>query len=424
MDKENQSPEEPKNEKLSLQKVSSPSSRRLFKREKDPFPPRRSKTQWVIFIISKIALVLALLYLVEQFCSVHPVSWVTEHNTLLMNVCRSCVWGTYVAFGVVIAVIIIDRWIKHDIIVHTARIEDFSEVEALLVEARTVQRTSCGPMADQEYFDRKKKELQDEMRRLTDEIGKQGWTEYQVLSLNQMLVEFLEADELIARAQSSLEDLEDYADNKAYGGYDRKQYDKWKNRISEAIEKLDQAVDESKRNAAIEMLQARLETLLEHIANYNAKWSEGTAIISAIRRCGILEIFLLFPMGLLPILHPSTLNSDGSVLGPLNWGILGTIGAIIAVLLSLRKSDYVEVGNTEGKREFWRAFGGTGLGFAAGILTYSMFAGGLFTAGSIVPALQSSLLLDVGLSTVWALASGYCFENVFDRMVSTTLGGS
>ncbi len=406
-------------------KPSSGDNKKRSKRCEEPFPPKLSRLRrFFLFCICYPALLLASLYIVEQFCSIHTVSWVVARIELLKEVCRPCVWATYIAFGVMIAVLIIDRMMQHNLIIHNARREDISEVEALFVEAQTVELQSNGPMANHDYFSQKKDELLEEVKRLKDEVGNRGWTEYQVLSLNQMVVEFLEADELIARAQSSLEDLEDYAENKDYGGYDRKQYDNWKNRINEAIEELDKADNESKRNAAIKMLQARLETLLEHVASYNAKWSEGTAILSGIRKCAILTIFLLFPMSLLPTLHPAGVGAEGGALSFLNWGLLGIIGAIIAVLLSLRKSDYVEVGNTEGKKEFWRAFGGTVLGFAAGILAYWMFAGGLFTEGSVVPTLGSSQLRDIGLSIVWAVASGFCFEKVFDRMISTTLGGS
>lgn len=377
-------------------------------------------TLWIAYI----ALIISLVYLSEQFCLRHTLSWFTERNVFLKQILRPCVWGTYIAFGFVLAAFIVDRLIRHELIVHKARLEDISEVEALFVEARNVEPTRNGPMENSEYFSKKKAELLAEVDRLK-EVGNRGWSEYQVLALNQMLIEFLEKEELIARAQSSLEDLEDYATDKAYGGYDLRQYDKWKARIDDAIKKLEEGRGKSDdQYAALVKLQAKVETLLEHVASYNANWSKGSAILRGIRRCGVVALFLLFPMSLLPFLHPVNVTDSDQALGCLNWGLLGVIGAITAVLLNLSKSDYVEVGNTEGKKELWRAFGGTGLGFVAGILAYWTIAGGLFTGGSAVPELGASSLRDIGLSVLWAVAAGYCFENVLDRTLSMTPGAN
>ena len=61
---------------------------------------------------------------------------------------------------------------------------------------------------------------------------------------------------------------------------------------------------------------------------------------------------MIFLIRMLPLFHPATANDDNAkVLSVINWGIFGVIGAVTAVLLSLRKSDYVEVGNTEGRKE-------------------------------------------------------------------------
>ncbi len=156
--------------------------------------------------------------------------------------------------------------------------------------------------------------------------------------------------------------------------------------------------------------------LLEHIASYNLSWAEGSAIVRGIIRCGVFAIFPLVAMGLLPILHP---EGNGN-LGVLNWGLLGVSGSLTAVLLSLRKSDLVEVGNTEGKKELWRAVLSTALGLMAGILFYSMIAGGIFS-GTALPAITSEQmeLKDTALSIFWAIAAGYSFEWVLDCVRSS-----
>jgi hypothetical protein len=376
----------------------------------EPFPPELSKLRkFILYAFGYPVFALASWFILDQLC----------FGTL-----PSCICSTYIGFGVVIAILVVDRYLHHKLIVHEARREDVSEVEALFVEARTVEPTETGKMSEQEHFNRKRNELLAEVNRL-EAISNRGWTEYQILSLNQMLIEFLNGDKLVACAQSWLEDLEDYAVDTAYGGYDQKQYDQWKQRIEEAVEKIDDAADKaSKREVAKKMLEARLQTLLEHVASYKANWSEGSAILCGIRICSVLALPLLLFMALLPRIHPSVVENADKLLGFLNWGVLGGVGAIAAVLLNLRKADYVEVGNTEGRKELWRTVPGVALGILAGVLAYWMIAGGLISEGSVVPNLKSTCLEDVGISILWAVASGFCFEKVFDRMLTTTVGGT
>ena len=91
------------------------------------------------------------------------------------------------------------------------------------------------------------------------------------------------------------------------------------------------------------------------------------------------------------------------------------------MLLSLRKCDVVEVGNTEGRKELWRAMLGGILGFVAGVLIYSVIWGGLLP-DQIVPKFLARDLKDIGLSILWAVGSGFSFERVFVRMRDTLEG--
>ena len=124
-------------------------------------------------------------------------------------------------------------------------------------------------------------------------------------------------------------------------------------------------------------------------------------------------------MGLVPVIHPS----DTGPLGVINWAMLGVTGALAGWLRSLHQSDEVEVGNTEGKREIWRAVSGTALGFVAGALTYGIIAGDLIN-GVAVPStgVTQLALKDVGLTIVWGVAAGFSFERVFDRVGTATEG--
>ncbi len=389
--------------------------------------PKLSKKEWVAVIIGCIFLVSALLYVVEQFCSIHiltwlPDSWLAGCRPFLQRIFSPCVWGTYIAFGVVLIVLLIFCVICHRFSVQRARLEDRSVVDAMIVEAETVEPRLTKPEIKPENFDKKTKDLKKETNRLK-EMGSREWTEYQVLSLNQMLVDFLKVDDLIASARLSLTELEDYAEDSARQ-YDWQQCYRWQDKIEGAIKKIEQVDPDDpqiavKRDEAAEQLRAELRMLLEQIASYNLSWAEGSAIVRGIIRCGVLAIFPLVAMGLLPLLHP-----EGSkILVVLNWGLLGVSGSVTAVLLSLRKSDFVEVGNTQGKKELWRAVLSTALGLVAGILFYSMMAGGIFS-GTALPNFTSEQPApkDIALSIFWAIAAGYCFELVLDLIRSNVQG--
>ena len=177
-------------------------------------PPPKLPTRQKVFLWGSLVVApVAGLYVAEQFCQAHAVSWVTEQlPALAQDALRPCVWGTYIAFAFVLATVIMDRVIRYPLHRHKARLEDPSEVESLIVEARTVEPRLKDPKKP-DYYEDKIVDLEAEVKRLT-ELGPKGWTEYQVLSLNRLLVEFVKPDELRARAQSSLEDLEEYADDR------------------------------------------------------------------------------------------------------------------------------------------------------------------------------------------------------------------
>lgn len=396
------------------------------KLRKDLFPPKLSWWEKATLWISYTALILMSLYLMDQLC--------------LQRITASSVCGTYIAFGVVLSMLLIDRLVRHRLFVHKARLEDPSEIEALIVEAKTVERRLTDPEKPHNY-DEKKDQLEKEVTRLQEEVSNRGWTEYQVLSLNQMLVDFLKVDDLIARAQLNLAELEEYAEDSAYR-YDRDQYYSWQKRIEEIIEEIDKATEQKDgdtaksdefaehsvdcqsakdvaRDNVAEPLRAALRTLLDHVASYRASWSEGSAIVRGLLTCGVVAIPLLLAMGLLPRLHPG----GDQTLGILNWGILGIIGSIAAVLRDVRMSDPIEIGNTAGKKELWRAVVGAALALLAGVLTYATISGGLLS-GHAVPKVDDTSLPNISLSIIWAVGAGFSFERVFGRMLSVTEAGT
>ena len=372
----------------------------------DPFPPKLSDMQWAGLIVTWVFSVLAFLYLVDQFC---------------LHYTPSCICGTYIAFVILLAVLLVDRTIRNKIIVHRARLVDQSLVEATMVGAETVEPRLIEPSKKPDGYDQKVIEINEEVERLKN-LGNISWTEYQVLSLNQLLVDFYNVDDLIANTRLSLEELEEYAEDSAIR-YDREKYYDMKKHIDAAIEKIEEIdksgnADEIARDDAAGLLRAELRTLLERVADYNQNWTMGSELVRALTVLGVASIPILLAMGLLPILHPG----GGNYLGILNWGLLGICGAITAVLLNLRKSNLVEVGNTEGRKELRNAILGAALGLVAGVLAYAMISGGLLKPGGLVPELKSDQMSNVGLSIIWGVASGFSFEKIFDRMRSTTVG--
>jgi len=229
-------------------------------KEKDPFPPSYSLTERLYFIIIWVPLCGALLYLLDQFCF---------NGFVNKSVC-----GTYIAFTILLIMFLFDRILRHKMIRHDERREDPSEVQALFVEAETVAPRLEKPETRPEDYEQKVKNLNEEIKRLKN-LGERGWTEYQVLSLNQMVVDFLKIEELKTRAKSSLEDLQEYSDDR----YDEKHYEDWKERVEEAtkkIEDIEKAEIENllKIDTSAEPLRAELNILLEHVADYDRYWAE------------------------------------------------------------------------------------------------------------------------------------------------------
>lgn len=369
----------------------------------DPFPPELSRWQLIALVITYIFGLLALIYLADQFYFLKlPFS----------------IFGTHIAFGFILTVLLIDRLIRHELNIHKARLVDRSEVDAIIVEAKTVEPRLKDPERPEDY-EHKKQDLLEEVQRL-EKLGPNGWTEYQILSLNQMLIDFLKLDDLKVLAASRLADLEEYALDSAYH-YDIQHYYHWEGCINEAIENVKEE-EREKRDDDAENLRAQLRMLLEHVASYEINWADGSVHIRALTTFTVVAIPILLAMGLLPLFH-----SNGDLyLGIFNWGMLGISGSLTAVLLNIRKSDIVEVGNTQGKKELRNAILGAVLGLVAGIVSYSMISGGIFE-GAFFPNItieKKMAIRDIGLSIFWAIASGYSFEWIFDRIRTVTVGRS
>lgn len=296
---------------------------------------------------------------------------------------------------------------------------DESVVKGSIVDAKTVEPRLRRPLRP-EGFREKKENLDGEIQRL-ETIGKKNWTEYQVLSLNQMLVDFLRPSDLISTTDSVMDDLDEYAGDSKYR-YDREYHQKWRERVDEAKEKIGDMGDinmDDETDKKCEALRAVLRTMYEHVADFRYKWAVGSALIRDLLVVKSVAIPVVLALGLVPVIHPD----DSGTLDIMNWAMLGVAGALTGSLLGLYKSDVVEVGNTEGKQEILRAFSGAALGLVAGALTFGVIAGGLVD-GSAIPEVNVACLTprNVGLSLIWGVASGFSFERIFERVRTATDG--
>ena len=376
-------------------------------------PPERSRWQKNLVRLDRTLIVAGSLFFASmcvQLLMGLP-SWI---------VCTSC---GYVALILVLFGLVVDYLVCYEERVFKKRVEDRSQVEWLFQEAKSLHDTKKGGSRSSESSEDLQR-LEEEMKRLTD-LKPQCWTEYQVLTLDWLVTDLLSVPDLKARALSGLAELREYAHGSAFS-YDVNLYYDWENRINTGIKDLDEYETEEGNgenrdsfDCKVAVLRAGLKSLREHIANYQFNWARGSTIVSSIRVCGSVGVVVFLLMGILPILT-SFSGAEYTSLGILNWGFLGIAGAMAGVLLGLRNTDEVEVGNTEGEKELWRAVLGIPLGMLSGVLIFAALKGGLINAGSIVPKLDTPETSDIALSILWAVVAGLGLEKVFERVRTAT----
>ena len=278
----------------------SPNDRRSSLSLKRPEHPRSSKPTyprasiWAIRILGACSLLgLGLLVCADlESWSIH----LTTHDC-----------AVYTALFLVLVAALLHRLLRHTTLVHLARLSDASVVEAWFVEATNVESRFDAPDERPTKYAEKKRHLEEEVERLT-RIGKASWTEYEVLPLTQLLVDFLGTDDLIVQARSALLDLEEYATDSAYH-YERAQYERRRKEIDLAIEIIDnqpsgEASSEKPllaRDTRTERLRAELRTILDHVASYEQNWAMGSVLLGGLKYSAALTIPILLIAGLLPL---------------------------------------------------------------------------------------------------------------------------
>ncbi len=373
----------------------------------DKLPPELTFWRKVSLGVARVAMVAGVLYIIYVCIQIF---WSA-------GVPPKCTFCTYLALAGFLSGLVSEFVIRHRAFVHKARKEDLSVVVALIQEAKNIDPEMTKIEKSASLAERSK-QIKNEVSRL-ESLGSEWWTEFQILTLNRLLIDFLPIEDLKARARSSLDELKEYADGDAFS-YDVRLYYSWEEKITSNIDELERNNEkkEAEPNNKVEALRANLRSLREHVADYEYNWAEGSTIVSGIRICGSAGVVVFTLMGILPILYsiPNSTHSYDFSLSVLNWGYLGVAGSIASALIGLRNSNEVEVGSTFGKQELWRMVLGAPLGLLAGIIIFSALAGELIKSGSAVPDLSKPGLLSAGLSVVWAVVAGMGFERSFQRM--------
>ena len=341
--------------------------------------------------------------------------------------CEECLLAVPVGF--ILLWVYGHLWLRYDLTTFEKQVQDRDIIEALIQKANEVvgriDREQQAPERDtQDNRAALGKEIEAEIKRLKD-MTPEGWTHYQTLHLDQLLVEAFEEEALKARAELKLTVLKDYVAESS-NPFDTDQYENWEERLKVVTDPINsrdwyrrqqvegQGASDQMR---VKLVKEPLKTLLEYVAEIESDWSLGSVILLNLRIGAVFTILALLPIAFLPVMCPWEMC--GSI-GWFEWGLLGIVGALLSVLWQLQNSDVIELGNTQGRKECMRAFVGALLGLVAGLIAFAFIKSGLIK-GPLVPYGQDVLVgADIYLSVIWAVGAGFGFEKIFERVRQTT----
>ena len=223
----------------------------------------------------------------------------------------------------------------------------------------------------------------------------------------------------------TLTSLEDYVKGSSWD-FDRDKFEEWEARLKVVTDPVNtneywfhrvQTEDwDSSLKARLRLGKETLKTLMDYVADIESDWSYGSVILRNLKFCSNSTIVALLPIAFLPVICPW---GECSPIGWFEWGVFGIIGALLSVLRQLQRSDVIELGNTEGRREFMRAFVGGGLGLIAGLVAFAIVNAELVSS-PLLPYQGDNKAATLYLPVIWAIASGFMFEKVFERVKAIT----
>ncbi len=325
----------------------------------------------------------------------------------------------------ILILLIVQLWRLAARLIHEKRIVDEHKAKNLISDIdlamkREVEGLDGTSIPYPEDFDELKVHLEAEINRLRG-LNRKDWVEFQFVTVQQLWIDFLDPKELKVEARSTLEDLQDFAEDPKIS-YDTRQYWRWENRISRELEILEtkeqNECSENELEKASEGLRANLRTLYFHIADYSFAWSRGAVLIRLLLSAGFGAVVVFAFLGLLPLFFEPTRFTI------FNWSMLAAAGAVTGVLKSLHKADSMEVGAEDGNHEVWRAIATVPLGLIAGIAAYALIASGAISGGLLVPSLDidyfpssnAELIRHIGTHILWPLGAGFLFEATYSRL--------
>ncbi len=389
-------------------------------------PPELEDWQWYVLCALWVLGLCSLLFLIGAcIWLVFP----PEHKPQVS--CEECLLA--IPIGFILLWVYGHLWLKYDLNIHERQIQDRDMIEALIQNANEVagrirreQQASGGESQDNSAALGLGEEIEAEIGRLRA-MTPEGWTYYQTLHLDQLLVDALDTEEALkARAELRLAVLKDYGEESSYQ-FDTEQYQNWENRLKVVTDPINSneywlhrgqlADQDHSEDARLRLGKETLKALLEYVAETESDWSSGSLILRNLRIGAIFTILALLPIAFLPVMCPWEMC--GSI-GWFEWGLLGIVGALLSVLRQLQNSDVIELGNTEGKKEFMRAVVGGLLGLVAGLISFAFIKSGLI-AGRLFPfGDDTSPAANIFLPVIWAVGSGFWFEKIFERVRQTT----
>ena len=318
--------------------------------------------------------------------------------------------------------------------VFLSRVEDESYINQLLVTARAVQPavgTKDEPIRPTD-FEHKVGYIEKEVCRI-EGLQKTQIVEWELLPLQNLLLDFMNVHVLISQARLKLDDLEEYASDTAYS-IDREKFENLRHSVLNAIDKATDSITTSKsrnydtdqqRGAFIDdaatELRASIQAIQEYIIDYRWNWANGNVTLAGLKLACIISIPLLILAGLLPI----ELLDTQPAMAWFNWAFVGASGAITSVLLAFRHSDETEVGHATSRREVSRALIAAVLGFVSGAIFYAVIGSGVageILLGKFLPDVASENSDQKLLGVVWAFVAGFVFEKAIDTVRSALQG--
>lgn len=388
----------------------------------------------------------AALFLIAKYC--FGAQW------CVLAICGETYYFDYFLFAVFLTSVSMVCALSNEIWTHRLRRMDCSEVRALILDAEyRIDENSEKPDTENPLGAKQVRNIKNQKNLLREGLkngfgdyasGKRSpYTEYDVLTLDQSLLDFYSASDLLARSDTLLNNLREYADDEERQ-YPREKFnrhadkiDRLKNKLESALKQEEEPSEANKSNVeevrkrAENKLRAYLVELLEHIAGVDRYWFTGQAIARSLVVCSSSALIIFFLMGILPLLDKGigglyeSANGGEFKFNVVNYAFLAASGAYAGVLRTMMRQKELDLGEDAGKRAAYRALIGGAMGLAAGALAYAFAAAGFIGEKTLNPLRFQEVCCDesfeafrtsVYAGIVYSFAVGLTFDRFYERV--------